>query len=109
MGALWSGSGVEIRAIGASTAVFGILALYALSFVRYQAPGLDEFRTRRFILLLSLIGLDIVHSIMVNKIDMVHKIDTVGHVGGLIIGAVIGLFFVLPTLIKRKKSTSPRS
>jgi len=78
--------------VGASTAVYGILAMYILTFVRYRAPGLDRFRNQRITFLLFLVLCDVGLSLTEPMID------TPGHLGGLFVGALFG-----GTIIARDK------
>jgi rhomboid protease GluP len=83
--------------VGASTSVYGILALYVLTFVRYRAPGLDRFRNRRIIFLLLLILGDIGLSLTEPMID------TPGHLGGLFVGTLLGMGIIVGDSRRQKK------
>ncbi|NUN13797.1 MAG: rhomboid family intramembrane serine protease [Myxococcales bacterium] len=90
--ALWHENAASI---GASTGVYGVVALFALTFVRYRTTGLDAFRNRTLRFLGILIILDIALSLTEEQID------TAGHVGGLLVGLALGL------LLNRHKHPKP--
>lgn len=88
--ALWHENAASI---GASTGVYGVVALFALTFARYRTTGLDAFRNRTLRFLGILILLDIALSLTEEQID------TAGHVGGLVVGTILGL------LLNRRKDS----
>ena len=89
----------DSASVGASTAVYGILALYILTFVRYRAPGLDRFRNQRIAFLIFLILCDVGLSLTEEMID------TPGHLGGLFVGTAIGFLIIAKDRIGTKKGS----
>lgn len=91
--ALWHGA--DSTAVGASTGVYGIIAVYIATLLQLPGRELRRFRVRRATLLLGVVAFDVLFSLVEPRID------TAGHVGGFLAGAVLaGLW-----LAARRSST----
>ena len=87
-------------AVGASTAVFGILACY-VSFYILNWNELAIFGTMRYTFLciiLLLMGLNLLSGVVANN-----TIDNWGHFGGLITGLLLGLIIINPIVVGEKQ------
>lgn len=96
--ALWHGA--DSRAVGASTGVYGVIAVYIAALLQLPGRELRRFRLRRATLLLTVVGFDVLFSLVEPRID------TAGHVGGFAAGAVLSsLVYAIQRITK---STPPR-
>lgn len=85
--AMWHGVGS--RSVGASTGVYGIVAVYIIALLQLPGEALRRYRHRRAFLLLTVVGFDVLFSLAEPRID------TAGHVGGFVAGILVaGVGFV---------------
>ena len=90
--AVWHG--MDSRAVGASTGVYGIVAVYIIALLQLPGDALRRYRLRRASLLLVVVGFDVLFSLVEPRID------TAGHVGGFLAGVVFaGAVFALRRLV----------
>ena len=98
-GILFSAVCSDILSMGASTAVYGLIGSY-LSFVILNWNYLKHDTDKRFSVLLFLFVSLFLASVTTSG-QSGEKVDVLGHLGGFLTGAMLGLF-LLPGLLRQQ-------
>lgn len=83
LSAWWDGSPHRVS-VGASTAVYGVLAMYCWVLIEVRVRGMERYFRARILFLVALVMADF--AVAASS----PVIDTTGHLGGLIAGVLLG-------------------